>query len=289
MTQDPGGPPIDPSTAHPARRYNYWLGGKDNFAADRASGDAIEQIYPHIRTAAIENRRFLHRVVRYLAAEAGIRQFLDIGTGLPTADNTHEIAQGIHPTCRIVYVDNDPLVLAHARALLTSHPTGATDYIHADLRDPERILAHPAVTDTLDLDQPVALLLIAVLHFLPDTEQAYAAVKTLTEALAAGSYLALSHATDELLPAHTAQQLRTTPLAGAGDFTSRTRQQISHFLDGLHVLPPGMEIISQWRRELDDPAPPAPEQVAVYGAVGRKPSVGSRPSGRDAGPPIRTH
>ena len=152
MTQDPAGPPIDPTTAHPARRYNYWLGGKDNFAADRASGDAIEQIYPHIRTAAIENRRFLHRVVRYLAAEAGIRQFLDIGTGLPTADNTHEVAQQVAPEARIVYVDNDPLVLVHARALLTSTGEGVTQYIDADLADTDAVVRE--ASQTLDFSQP---------------------------------------------------------------------------------------------------------------------------------------
>src|SRR4051812_17352961 len=140
---------FDTGVVHPARRYNYWLGGTDNFAADRESGDLLAASYPAARIAARANRAFLRRAVRYVAAEAGIRQFLDIGTGLPSADNTHQVAQGVHATCRIVYVDNDPLVLAHARALLTSHPTGATDYIHADLRHPEQILAHPAVTDTL--------------------------------------------------------------------------------------------------------------------------------------------
>ncbi|WP_189083234.1 SAM-dependent methyltransferase, partial [Mangrovihabitans endophyticus] len=222
--------------AHPARRYDYWLGGKDNFAADRASGDAIEQVFPHIRTAARENRRFLHRAVKHLAA-AGIRQFLDIGTGLPTADNTHQIAQTLDPTARIVYADNDPLVLVHARALLTSHPHGHTAYVHADLRNPDRLLADPDLAATLDLNQPVGLLLIAVLHFLPDPA-AHTAVHTLVDALPAGSYLALSHATADLLPAGTAHALHEEP--AAADIVLRTHTQISAFTTGLDLLPPGI-------------------------------------------------
>ena len=265
-THEPGHP-IDTSVAHPARRYNYWLGGKDNFAADRESGDAIKAVYPHIQTAAVQNRWFLQRVVRYLAAEAGIRQFLDIGTGLPTADNTHEVAQAINPAARIVYVDNDPLVLVHARALLTSDPRGKTAYIDADLRHPETILTADALTDTLNLNQPVALLVIAILHFLPDTEQAYTAVKTLMDALPPGSYLAASHATDDLLPAGTAEALTTVP--GRGDYTARSRAQFLHFFDGLHMLPPGVEVVSRWRPDSDDTPPP--EQVSVYGGLAVKP------------------
>src|SRR4051812_29557414 len=170
---------LHPETPHPARRYNYWLGGKDNFAADRAAADAIEAAFPHIRTAAVENRRFLQRAVRHLVEEAGIRQFLDIGTGLPTADNTHEVAQRIEPSARVVYIDNDPLVLAHARALLTSDPAGATAYLDADLRDADAILAQPELAEVLDLSQPVALLLVAVLHFIADDDQAYETVRKL--------------------------------------------------------------------------------------------------------------
>ena len=183
MDRDPSRPVIDTTTAHPARRYDYWLGGKDNFAADRESADAIETIFPSIRTAARENRNFLHRAVRYLVTEAGVRQFLDIGTGLPTADNTHDIAQRLAPDARIVYVDNDPLVLVHARALLTSHPHGATQYIEADLRQPEQILTDADLTGTLDLAKPVALLLVAVLHFVPDTDHPDTIVRTLLDAL----------------------------------------------------------------------------------------------------------
>ncbi|GAA2553953.1 hypothetical protein GCM10010435_25450 [Winogradskya consettensis] len=177
---------IDTSTAHPARRYNYWLGGKDNFAADRASGDAIAAAFPTTRMAVIENRQFLSRAVTHLTRDAGIRQFLDIGTGLPSADNTHEVAQAIAPDARIVYVDNDPLVLTHARALLTGTPAGATAYLHADLREPERILADPQLAEVLDLTQPVALMLVAVLHFVAESDDPYAKVAHLLDALPTG-------------------------------------------------------------------------------------------------------
>jgi hypothetical protein len=262
---------IDTTTAHPARRYNYWLGGKDNFAADRTSADAVERIFPGIRTAAVENRRFLHRAVRYLVEVEGVRQFLDIGTGLPAPDNTHEIAQRLATSARVVYVDNDPLVLAHARALLTSHPAGATAYLQADLREPKNILTAPELTDTLDLSEPVAVLLVAVLHFVPDHDMAYAAVRTLMEAMPAGSCLVVSHATTDLLPAATGRRLNGPDVPGRGDFTARTRTQIAGFFDGLTLVDPGLEVVSAWRPDPGHPAPP-PEQVAAYGAVARKPA-----------------
>jgi SAM-dependent methyltransferase len=268
MSSDPSA--IDTTTAHPARRHNYWLGGKDNFAADRASADEIEKAFPGIRTAALQNRQFLHRVVRDLVIQEGIRQFLDIGTGLPTADNTHEIAQRLDPTCRIVYVDNDPLVLVHARALLTSHPNGAANYLQADLRNPEQILSDPALTATLDLSQPTALLLVAVLHFLPDTDQALAAVRTLMDHLAPGSYLVISHASYDLLPAATTDALHSLHPASVGDFTPRSRTQIDRFFDRLATLPPGLQLVSEWRPATGSDRPP-PHDVAVYGAVARKP------------------
>jgi hypothetical protein len=261
-------PGIDSSVPHPARRYNYWLGGKDNFAADRASAEQILTIYPHARTAAAQNRQFLRRVVRYLAAEAGLRQFLDIGTGLPSADNTHEVAQKITPDARIVYVDNDPLVLVHARALLTGSPPGRTAYLQQDLRDPHAILTDPQLHDTLDLTQPVGLLLIAVLHFLPDTHQARTAVKTLLDALPSGSYLAISHATYDTIDPDTAtkaqRQLATEP------FATRTRTEVAGFFDGLDLIEPGIVIVSDWRPDHTDNRPPA-EQVPIYGALARKP------------------
>jgi hypothetical protein len=259
---------LDTSVPHPARRYNYWLGGKDNFAADRESAEQILKIYPHARTAAAENRYFLQRVVRYLAADAGVRQFLDIGTGLPTAANTHEVAQTITPAARIVYVDNDPLVLAHARALLTSSPQGRTAYLHQDLRNPQAILADPQLRETLDLTEPVGLLLIAVLHFLPDTGHARAAVKTLVEALPAGSYLAISHATYDTVDPDTAAKAQRQ-LAGE-PFATRTQTEVTGFFGGLELIEPGVVMVSDWRRDPTDP-PPAAEQVSIYGALGRKP------------------
>jgi S-adenosyl methyltransferase len=269
MTTDDRVPGINCTVAHPARRYDYWLGGKDNFAADRESGDAIEAVYPHIRTAVVENRQFLRRVVQYLVKEAGIRQFLDVGTGLPTVDNTHEVAQAINPAARIVYVDNDLLVLSHARALLTSHPAGRTAYIDADLREPAKILTDPGFVDVLDLREPVALLLVAVLHFVPDDEQAYSAVNTLMDALPSGSYLAASHATHDLLPTDVAETFSTKQVTGTGDFTGRSRAQFLRFFDGLNLIAPGVEVVSQWRPETDDPPPPG--YVSVYGSVGLKP------------------
>src|SRR5690348_8122227 len=187
--------------------YDYYLGGKDNFAADRQTAQDLLQVVPTVRSAARENRAFLGRAVRYLVAEAGIRQFLDVGTGLPSANNVHEVAQGVAPSSRIVYVDNDPIVLAHARALLTSSPEGKTAYIHADLRDPEKILEDPATKATLDFTKPIALMLVAILHFVPDADEPKRTIQTLLDALPSGSYLVASHATDEHAP---------TTLAGAG-------------------------------------------------------------------------
>jgi len=266
-----GSSTVDTSTAHPARRYNYWLGGKDNFAADRESADAIEAVFPHIRTAAVENRRFLQRVVRVLTQEHGIRQFLDVGTGLPTADNTHQVAQRIEPSSRVVYVDNDPLVLTHARALLTSDPRGRTAYISADLRDPDSILAHADLVATLDLNRPVAVMLIAVLHFVHDDDQANTAIATLMRALPPGSFLALTHATADFLPPEIAAALTSGKVRGASSFEGRSGAQVARLLDdnGLELIEPGLTVVSQWRPDPGVTPPPA-EHVSVYGAVARK-------------------
>jgi S-adenosyl methyltransferase len=260
---------IDTSEAHPARRYNYWLGGKDHFAADRESGDRIEAAYPGIRDAARANRGFLQRAVRYLAQEAGIRQFLDIGTGLPAADNTHEVAQHIAPDSRIVYVDNDPLVLTHARALLTSNDHGKAAYIEADLHEPEAILAHPDLSAILDLSQPVALLLVAVLHFVPDGEKANAVVATMLRGLPAGSYLVLSHASYDQLPTETVDKLSSSAISGKGGFTQRTKAEIGRYFEGLDLIAPGLQTVSDWRPDSACSRSAAP--IAVYGAVARKP------------------
>ena len=260
---------VDTTTPHPARRYNYWLGGKDNFAADRESADAIEAVFPHIRTAAVENRRFLRRAVRFLAREHGIRQFLDIGTGLPTADNTHEVAQSVDPASRVVYVDNDPLVLTHARALLTGDPRGRTAYLQADLRQPADILGHPELAATLDLGRPVAVLLVAVLHFLHDDDEAATAVRTLVEAMPPGSFLTLTHATADLLPPSVTANLGHAK--GSASFAGRSRPEVLRFFDdnGLELVDPGLTTVSDWRPE-PGTTPPPPEQVSVYGGVGRR-------------------
>ncbi|MGB2569975.1 SAM-dependent methyltransferase [Micromonospora citrea] len=264
---------IDTSVAHPARRYNYWLGGKDNFQADRESGDAMAERFPTIRISALENRRFLQRAVGYLAREAGIRQFLDIGTGIPTADNTHEVAQRIAPESRVVYVDNDPIVLAHARALLTSSPEGATAYIDADLRDPEKILHHPDLRRTIDLSRPVALMLVAILHFVPDSDDPYAAVRRLLDALPPGSYLAASHATHEYLPPQIAEEAKAAAKGGGphGIINLRTLEEFTGFFAGLDVVEPGIRSVAEWRAESEPQPRPSVVEVSMYGGVARKP------------------
>jgi hypothetical protein len=252
---------------HPARRYNYWLGGKDNFAADRESGDAVAAAFPSIRLAAIENRRFLGRAVTFLARQAGIRQFLDIGTGIPSANNTHEVAQSIAPSSRIVYVDNDPIVLAHARALLTSSAEGATAYIDADLRDPETILADEQLHETLDLSKPVGLILVAILHFILDQDDPYGIVGRLTAGLPSGSYLTMSHATYDLLPVETIAELDAANAARNVSFRARSRAEFSGFFDGLDLVAPGIVDVSEWRAD-DEPTPrPNVAETAVYCGV----------------------
>jgi len=220
---------IDTSVAHPARRYNYWLGGKYNFPADREAGDAVTAGYPAIRIAALENRAFLRRAVTVLAEEAGVRQFLDIGAGLPAADNTHEVARRVAPESRVVYIDNDPLVAVTADALLTGgSDLGVTDYVEADVRTPDAILA--AATGTLDFGQPIALMLLAVLHFISDRDDPHGIVAQLVGALAPGSYLVLSHAGSDLIPE---DHLTLIAEGRFGPFWPRSREQIAHFFDGL--------------------------------------------------------
>ncbi|MFC7530159.1 SAM-dependent methyltransferase [Actinoplanes sp. GCM10030250] len=267
----PPHPPIDSTRPHPARRYNYWLGGKDTYAADRQSGDAIAARFPGIVTAARENHRFAARAVRYLAQRHGVDQFLDIGTVLPTDRHPHHIAQQIIPDSRVVYVDNDPLVLVHAGALLSSTPPGRTAYLQADLCQPGAILTSDELTGTLDLSRPVGLLLVAVLHFLVDDKQAYASVRTLLRALAPGSFLVLSHVSYDLLPADTRTAQTDTAYPGKDGFTSRTRTQIGRFFTGLHMLKPGLTPVSHWHHDPHDPPAPADDQAPVYGGVARKP------------------
>ena len=268
-TMDQLGSQLDVSVPHPARRYNYWLGGKDNFAADRESGDEIAKVFPTIRIMAVENRRLLQRAVRYLAAEAGIRQFLDIGTGLPTADNTHEVAQREAPASRVLYVDNDPLVLVHARALLTSSPEGHTDYLDADLNDPQSILRHPALRATLDLDQPVALVLLAVLHFVPERARAAELVQELMAALPSGSYLLASHATQDYSDPELVRAYRKMLDEGRADVWPTTMAEMEQVFAGLTLVEPGIVPAGEWR---PDPGADIPDRGAVglYTGVGRK-------------------
>jgi hypothetical protein len=260
---------IDTSVPHPARRYNYWLGGTDNFPADRESGDEFERQFPGMRAGVRANRAFLRRAVRFLAAEAGVRQFLDIGTGLPSADNTHEVAQRIAPESRVVYADNDPLVLRHARALLTSTPEGRTRYLDRDLRDPAAILSDPGLRQTLDLRQPVALMLIAVLHFIPGDRGAQPLVDELMAALPAGSFLALTHGTHDFAPEQAATHQGMVD-RGRSDFWTRDRAEITALFAGLEIVEPGVVPCSEWRPGPEDPALDR-RVVWTYAGVGRKP------------------
>ncbi|MCW3842318.1 SAM-dependent methyltransferase [Micromonospora yasonensis] len=262
---------IDPSVPHPARRYDYWLGGKDNFAADRKSGDAVAAAYPAIRTTVIENRRFMHRATRYLAGTAGIRQFLDIGTGIPTSPNMHEVAQGIAADARVAYVDNDPIVLAHARALLSSTPEGATAYVDADLREPERILAHPDVRATIDFDRPVGLMLVAILHFLTDADDPYGISRRLVDALPSGSYLVVSHATTDLVPRDIAATAAPVTTSSQIDMAFRSRDQIAAFFDGLELVEPGISPLTEWRPDQAPEQRTPVAQASMYAAMARKP------------------
>ena len=242
---------VDSSVPHTARIWNYWLGGKDNFAADRAVGDQVQRFLPDIVTSARADRAFLQRAVRVLVGEAGIRQFLDIGTGLPTARNTHEVAQSIAPESRIVYADNDPLVLAHARALLTSDPAGATDYLDADARDSATILQGAA--DTLDFARPVAVMLLGVLNFIGDDEEAIGVVRRLMAAVPAGSYLAVAHPTTEIRPEESAAAARQWNETATPPITLRSRAQLLRYFDGLDLLEPGVVTCTKWRPEPGDP------------------------------------
>jgi O-methyltransferase involved in polyketide biosynthesis len=268
------GPKLDTTVSHSARIWNYWLGGKDNYAVDREAGDKVAAMLPSIVAQARADRAFLGRAITYLAGEEGIRQFLDIGTGLPTADNTHEVAQRVAPASRIVYADNDPLVLAHARALLTSSPQGACDYIDGDLRDPDGILAQAA--PTLDFSQPVALMLLGVLHHIADTGQAYAIVRRLTAALAPGSFLAVNHSTSAIHGTAMEEAVAHWNKVGTPTMTLRTPEQIARFFDGLDLLPPGVVSCSLWRPG-PSPSGGRPAAVDEFCGVARKPPEPATP------------
>ncbi len=259
-------PDFDTSVPHIARVYDYWLGGTDNFPADRAMGEQTLEAYPNLVFSVRANRAFLTRTIRFLAGETGIRQFLDIGTGIPTANNTHEVAQRAAPDSRIVYVDNDPIVLSHARALLKSDPRGACAYLDADLRDPGAILA--AAADTLDFSQPVAVMLIAVMHFIGGDSQASAFVRRLTDACVAGSYVALSHAASDIDAAQMAEMIRRLNESTAEKTTLRDRAGVTRLFDGLELVEPGVIRAAEWRPDTDlEAASPA----ALWGGVARNP------------------
>jgi SAM-dependent methyltransferase len=260
---------IDTSQPHIARMYDYYLGGKNHFAADRELADKVIAAIPGMRTGPRENREFLGRAVRSLAVEAGIRQFLDIGTGLPTTNSVHEVAQQVAPSSRVVYVDNDPLVLTHARALLTSSKEGRTAYIQADLRNPQEILSSPVVQSMLDFSQPVALLLLAVLQFIPDEDGPAEIVATLRDALAPGSYLIASHVTNEHNVAGSAAGERAYQSRGVPLHMRESAEFADIAFTGMELLPPGVVLVSDWRPSGSGPLPLANE-VNCYGGVARK-------------------
>ena len=264
----PPPPELNTNRPHTARVWNYWLGGKDNFPADQEAGDEVRAFIPDIVDAARASRGFLARAVRYMVGEAGIRQFLDIGTGIPTANNTHEVAQAIAPECRIVYVDNDPIVLVHARALLTSTPEGVTDYIESDAQDPDRILQ--AAAKTLDFDQPIALMLLGILNHILDDDQAHGIVNRLLDAVPSGSYLAIGHPTEEVHGEAMAESMRLWNERGGTPIKSRNRKELARFFDHIELLEPGVVSCSRWRPDPSDLVE-IPGEVSEFCGLGRKP------------------
>ncbi len=265
-TGDAASLPFDVSKAHQARIYDYLLGGKDNYAADREAAEAGLKAWPGMAFTARANRAFLGRVVRYLAGEAGIRQFLDLGTGIPTAGNTHQVAQAIAPESRVVYVDYDPVVLAHARALLTSSEAGATEYIDADLRDTETILTQAA--ELLDFSQPVGVTMLTILHAIPDADDPYAIVAKVLGAVPPGSFLAITHAGGDLLEPDMLERLRDSWSGKIQQqMTWRTREQVARFFDGTDLVAPGLVPVEDWR---PDPGTVGAGRSAGWSGVGRK-------------------
>jgi 2-polyprenyl-3-methyl-5-hydroxy-6-metoxy-1,4-benzoquinol methylase len=264
---EPAEPPaFDTSVAHVARVYNYWLGGTDNFPADRAAAEQAMAAFPDIVLSARANRAFLRRAVTHLAREAGIRQFLDIGTGIPSANNTHEVAQSVASDSRIVYVDNDPVVLAHARALLSTTPDGATDYIDADLRQADQILATAA--QTLDFSKPIAVLLMAILQHLSEADEPYQVVAALMAAVPPGSYLVLSHPAKDIHAAEMAAMAAQLNKMMAEKVTFRAKADVAPFFAGLELVEPGMTNVPEWRPETEEEAA---SPAALWAGVARKP------------------
>ena len=258
--------PFDTTKAHQARIYDYLLGGKDNYAVDRAAADAALEAWPELGFAAQANRAFLSRVVRYLAVDAGIRQFLDLGTGIPTAGNLHEVAQAIAPESRVVYVDYDPIVLAHARALLDSNEAGATEYIDADLRDTGTILTQAA--QVLDFTKPVAVTMLTILHVVPESDNPRAIVARLLDAVPPGSCLAISHASSDLFDPETAERFKgVLDRTLRQQYTPRNRDQMEQFFAGMDLVEPGLVPVEEWRSE---PGHGDARKSYMWSAVGRK-------------------
>jgi hypothetical protein len=259
-------PRLDLSVANQARIYDYLLGGKDNYQVDREATNAILAFYPGMVFNAKANRAFLGRAVHFLASEAGIRQFLDIGTGIPTAGNTHQVAQAVAPEARVVYVDYDPVVLSHARALLKSHEAGATQYIDADLRDTDTILSQ--ARQLLDFTKPVAITLLAILHAVPDTDDPHGKVARLLDAVPPGSYLAVSHIGSDLLDVETQQEMTgVSDQMVQQDFTFRSRDEVMRFFAGTDLVPPGLVRVEEWRPA---PGPDDTARSSLWAGVGRK-------------------
>lgn len=259
---------IDTSKPHPARIYNYFCGGKDNYAVDQAAARELPRIAPEARAIARANRAFLQRAVRFLAGECGIRQFLDIGTGIPAAGNVHEVAQQVASGSRVVYVDNDPIVHVHANALLTGD--GNTSIVLADLRDPQAILAHPQTQELIDFTQPAALLLVAILHFVTDAEDPVGIMATFRDALAPGSYLALSHATGDFHPADTVSRGAAVYDRATAPMVPRSRDQIAAYFDGFELVEPGLVQPPLWRPDDKLPRPRDIAKIAMYAGVGHR-------------------
>lgn len=260
---------FDSNIPNVARIYDFLLHGKDNYAADREAARKLLEAVPGAAVAARDNRAFLSRAVRFLAGEAGIRQFIDIGAGLPTRGNVHEIAHNVDPACRVVYADNDPVVTAHARALLASSPHVAA--ISADLRDPGHLLTHPAAEELIDFSRPVAVLMVAVLHFLPDSDDPWEIVRTCKSAMAPGSYLVLSHVTGDGSPAEAIRQAAEIYEHASAPGIARSRDQITRFFHGLDLIPPGLADAARWRNPLPQRRP---RPVLFYAGAARKPPAG---------------
>ena len=262
---------IDTSRPHPARVYDYWLNGKNHYDVDAAAAEEVARVWPGVVLGAQLNREFMHRATRWLVREAGVRQFLDIGSGIPTEPNLHQVAQAVAPETRVLYADNDPIVLRHAQELLSSTPEGHTAFVHADFTDPAAILKAPELRETLDLEQPVALSLIALLHFITDERGAYEIVRSLMDALPSGSYLVVSHATADFDPdllTRVAEAYQSTVAEGQ----IRSSSEVSCFFDGLELADPGVVVAHRWRPDGGEPQPDITDaEFPVYGGVGRKP------------------